>query len=61
VIKFYNRWGADEVGIRLSDMRVKVFTTRQTTRANFNHDHITAMITSSTLGDLCPGYLLFPW
>ena len=54
------RWGADEVGVRISNMKVKFATTRKTIRSNLSHDHITIMITSNVLGMIAPGYFLFP-
>jgi hypothetical protein len=49
----------DEVGIQLSDMHITFATTRSTIRANLENDHITAMLTTNTLGNQLPVGLIY--
>jgi len=49
----------DEVGIILTDHEVKILTTRETIRADFEHPHVTAMIWENCLGEYGPPFLIF--
>jgi len=49
----------DEVGIILTDHEVKILTTRETIRADFEHPHVTVMIWENCLGEYGPPFLIF--
>jgi hypothetical protein len=55
-----NSWNSDEVGVQLSEMKIRFLTTRATIRANLSNDHLTVLITTNATGTQAPPYLLFP-